>query len=148
MILESIADHLTPACEQVLETMFFSGILSAAEQFSKPLADGLRATVRFEGPPDGEVSIDLGQDAAAGLACSFLGLESSEVTLGDCEEVAGELANMLCGAVLSHSAPSSEFHLHPPVLGGVPGASNDSPICLALELPEGPLNVCLRVDRL
>ncbi len=143
---QSIIDNLIPSCEQVLETMFFTGVLSSGEHMPCNCPGSLCANVRFEGPPDGEFRVCFANETAGSLASSFLGLAPDEVTSADCEQVAGELANMFCGSVLSRSVPSGEFHLtvtqeHDPV-------QDLCDFCVALELPEGPLNVCIRVDRL
>jgi hypothetical protein len=143
---KSITENLSPCCEEVLETMFFTGILSAEVQTVCRGAGDLHASVRFEGPPDGELRVCIPHQTGSALASSFLGIVPDEVTNADCEQVAGELANMFCGSLLSRSAPTSEFHLdvtHEQVPNPDPCDS-----CVAFELPEGPLNVCVRVDRL
>jgi len=143
---KSITENLSPCCEEVLETMFFTGILSAEAQTACRAGGGLCASVRFEGPPDGELRVWIPLQTGSALASSFLGLAPGEVTSADCEQVAGELANMFCGSLLSRSAPTSEFHL----TVNQDQTPNAEPCdsCVAFELPEGPLNVCVRVDRL
>jgi len=148
-MIHAVQRYLAPACEQVLETMFFTGILSAQEQTSL-LGEGcISATVGFEGPPDGYMRISMATQTAAALASSFLGREPESLDPADCSGVAGELANMICGALLSHYAEESEFHLAAPVLEqGVPPSPDDEhSVRASLELPEGALDVYVRVDR-
>jgi CheY-specific phosphatase CheX len=86
---------------------------------------------------------------AQGLASSFLGREPESLDAADCTGVAGELANMICGSVLSHYAEESEFRLAAPVLqqGVLPYTADEHSACASLELPEGALDVYVRVDR-
>jgi CheY-specific phosphatase CheX len=148
---DSIAGHLAPSCEQVLETMFFTGILSQEDrtcrEASSDCSGAITAAVEFRGPPDGILCVGLEIETAAALASSFLGLDPEAVTAADCRQVAGELANMICGSVLSCSAPHSQLHLAAPLLAEGRGVACGSACdrCVSFMLPEGALNVCLGV---
>ena len=150
----SIAEVLPFSCEQVLETMFFTGVLAAEERcLGAECASEtckVAATVAFDGPPEGSLSIRLETATAAALASSFLGLDPDAVTEGDCRQVAGELANMICGSVLSRIAPESTLHLATPVVedgseipGGEGTAGYPTAARVYFTLPEGGLEVCM-----
>ena len=142
---QSFGEHLVPSAEQVLETMFFTGVVSAEEQAATGCAGMITRTVAFDGPPDGQLCVGIMPETAAALASSFLGLPLEEVTQPDCEEIAAELANMICGSVLSRCAPASAFQLH---VTPESAFQRECEFCIALELPEGALNICAQVDRL
>ena len=147
-ITDSIEECLLPACEQVLETMFFTGVLSAEK-----LAAGeeprscaaVIATVKFEGPPDGALCVGMEAETAVALASTFLGLDPPDVTDADCRQVVGEMANMMCGSVLSRVVPESSLRLASPVVRD--GQETPcGPACAArafFTLPEGGLHVCV-----
>jgi hypothetical protein len=137
------ADYVVPSAGQVLETMFFTGVEAVAEQTSFACDETIARTVRFEGPPNGEFCVGLPHQTAAALASSFLGLDPEEISTSDCEQIAEELANMICGSVLSHYAPQGSFHLE-----GIESSAceRECDFCVSLELPEGGLNICARID--
>lgn len=147
-MMPSIARHLAPCCEQVLETMFFTGILAVGEETPPAMNSDISATVAFMGPPDGLLSIALSRDAAAALASSFLGVDLQAVSTTDCSEVAGELANMICGALLSRATTGRMFRLAAPDLHREwDAAAHNGAVTAALELPEGNLRVRVCVDQ-
>ena len=138
-------NHIAEACEDVLGTMFFTGILGPA---SFPLAAEsaiISAQVCFEGPSDGALQIRMLHTTARALASSFLGAAPEDVTMSQCSQVACEMVNMLCGSVLSRSAPSSVFRLSSPVLDDNLPAARGRDSSARFELPEGVLCVFLRV---
>jgi len=153
-LIASVADILPFSCEQVLETMFFTGVLSAEERRLTPDSSCQHCTVTakvvFNGPPEGALEIRLENSTAAALASSFLGIDPEAVTDGDCRQVAGELANMICGSVLSRMAPESTLHLESPVVDNgsdtlSPGGPVGYPMAAHyfLTLPEGGLEVSM-----
>src|SRR5581483_8366018 len=150
-MIHSVQQYLAPACEQVLETMFFTGVLSAQEKSSLDGESCISATIGFEGPPDGCMRIAMAAQTAQSLAASFLGREPESLDAADCSGVAGELANMICGALLSRYAEDGEFHLVAPVLQQgaspctqAPSGKDDRCVRTSLELPEGALDIYIR----
>ena len=143
----SFADYLVPCATQVLETMFFT----AAEQGGQPICPQLAGalaiarTVNFSGPPDGELCLCARLETAAALASSFLGLAPDEVSPSECGHVAGELANMICGSVLSSCAPQGAFRLQ---VSECTACGEACDFGVSLELPQGSLNICARLKRL
>ena len=141
---QSFSDHLLPAVERILETMFFTGVVSAAERMPDECPDVITRGVSFDGPPDGQLRVAVQRQTAAALASSFLGLDPEKVTLANCEQVCAELANMICGSVLSRCAPVGDFHLH---ASSESAAQTPFDYSVALELPEGGLAISAQVDR-
>ncbi len=78
-------------------------------------------------------------NAADSIACAFLGADVPELAETSRNEVILELANVLCGAILSHLWPESKLALGPPELL----APDDSPCRFhdCFELPEGRLAI-------
>jgi CheY-specific phosphatase CheX len=141
---QNFAKYVVPSVEHVLETMFFTGVVAAAEPVEDACDGTIRRTVQFEGPPDGELRIGIPSETATALASSFLGLDTEEVTTEHREQIAGELANMICGSVLSHYSPQSSFRLQ---VTETSPCGRECDYRVSLELPEGVLNICARVDR-
>lgn len=156
---DEIMPHLMPGIiSEVLETMFFTEAEPAAcEHGWLPSAPCVR--VRFEGSHRGQLLLALSQDAADPVAAGFLGLEPLELTEMLRAQVLEELANIVCGALLSHLWPDSKLALASPELAaweewpaqGAPAgpqpafAGNLFHRCFLL--PEGKLAVSLRLTR-
>ena len=90
-----------------------------ADVADSPLAGGVR--VGFEGPLRGVLTVRVTADVLDAVAANMLG---RAVPSGDplCRDALGELANVLCGAVLpSLAGRRAEFLLSPPAwLGAAP----------------------------
>ncbi|SPE31139.1 hypothetical protein SBA3_1750014 [Candidatus Sulfopaludibacter sp. SbA3] len=115
-VLDSIA-------EQVLETMFFSAVLGPAEE---PVdVPRLTALVSFSGSHAGLLGVSGDAATANALAANFLGVAGDEVPPGQEPAVLGELANVLCGAVLGHAEPEGRFTIYPPQI-------SDTEECVAI----------------
>lgn len=117
------------AVEQVLETMCFSAVLGSCETAqAQPFLDR-SAVVDYSGASEGSVLIGCDEAGVRGLAANFLGSkEASE------EQVSGfleELANMVCGAVVSALDGKGTYNLGTPhaippeALAGVGGVRCD-----------------------
>jgi CheY-specific phosphatase CheX len=135
--------HLEPAFVEVLETMFFTSILETCPSGGIPAGTpAVSSRLAFRGDPSGLFEIGITQDAARSLAASFLGVEEQELSLERAGDVVCELANMLCGSVLSRIGADFTFDLsHPEIVGGDLGVADTS---LCFELPEGHLAVAIR----
>lgn len=64
-------------------------------------ADAVRAWVGIDGPWRGRVQLLCGRATAAQMAAAVLGCESDQVAAEDVDDVLGELANVVGGAVKS-----------------------------------------------
>ncbi len=137
-------DHsgiLRDAAAQVLETMFFTSILG--ERDAPPENPAVDARVSFRGAPSGRFGVRLSGDAARSIAGNFLGAEDeSELTAAQIDEVVCEMANMICGAVLSRIESDSSFDIAKPELAPAGGALMQS-----FELDNGALMVSLTLDK-
>lgn len=129
---------------QVLETMFFTEAeLSTCDHFWLEIADCAR--VQFEGSHFGEMQLGISANAADPIAAAFLGLDEhpSKAQLG---EVIQELANVLCGAMLSQLWPDSKLALASPqsTLWHDWDLHNMLHRCFAI--PEGMLAISIRLN--
>ncbi len=107
------------------------------------------ARLDFEGDPPGELSLSLTREAARAIASDFLALDAQE--LGE-EEVAGvicELANMICGSVLSHIESCTSFRIGSPHLvraAGIPPDDTARAAQYVREMSGGVLSVLMTTD--
>jgi len=134
----------------VLETMFFSEAAARPCDHSELDAPGAReewisARVRFAGAPTGELRVMLSHELARFMAASFLGSDPEEVTSDADGQVSCELANMICGALLSRLHPDAAVSLNPPELVPVDFAALDG-VHQCLDTPDGTLAVSMRIE--
>lgn len=116
MSAQSISSALLAAAPEVMETMFFSEAL-VSEAPAENEAPVVRAIVAFSGEPHGNLSAEVDEPAARRLAADFVGaMEPDELSPKQVEEVVGELANMLCGAMLTALHTDRIFELATPVV--------------------------------
>ena len=143
-----IQTALDAAVEEVLETMFFTTVLASAEGVVPPDGDGgpppVIAELRFEGNPPGGFRVGVPMKLARVAGAVFLGREEEELSDAQAGEVVCELANMICGSVLSRLESDTAFQLThpelvPPESASFQGASRwfdlgDGILTAALEL--------------
>ena len=109
------------SAQEVLETMFFASVFGPADPLYAPNSDVseqvVTAELRFSGNPSGRLQVSVTEGAARSIAGNFLGEDSLErISRNDVEQVIGELANMVCGSVLSRMDSQAVFSLsHPEV---------------------------------
>ncbi len=139
-----IGEALIRATLDVLETMFFTSIENCEEGSPQWQTGPLGMRLTFAGPLEGELRLCLDRSAAAALASTLSCLEPEEVGSEQSEQAAGELANMICGCLLSHLEPDANITL------GCPGPAGTDPLEGAIErwfqLPEGALAIAFRFD--
>jgi CheY-specific phosphatase CheX len=121
MLIERLTEGLIhqamhDAVVEVLEKMFF--IEAGGEPLSDPAPrePGMLVEIAFDGDPPGSFRMSLPRTAAARIAADFLGEDLESVTANQVDEVTKELANMICGAVLSRIESSASFRLSAPCL--------------------------------
>jgi CheY-specific phosphatase CheX len=108
---------LRDSVDEVLEKMFFAQTLgepSDVDEAGDSLANAVAVELRFEGEPSGSLCLRLTADAAREIAADFLGMEGAEISAGQISEVVRELANMICGSVLSRVESAATFRLGVP----------------------------------
>ena len=113
-----LSQTLWIAVTEILEKMFFIDPSEIEDDGSdsKIPADrgGLTAHLNFDGDPPGWLRLRLTRDVASSLAADFLGEDESELAERKVEGVACELANMICGSVLSRVESTTDFRLAAP----------------------------------
>ena len=132
---------LSEAAAEVLETMFFSAMTPDSGTDPLPDASWISAGLRFHGKPSGEFGVGIPAVTGRKIAANFLGADESEVTEPRIGQVVSELANMLCGSVLSRIEKDTLFDLSSPQLLPEPGPS---PFIVHVE--EGPLAMWMGFD--
>jgi CheY-specific phosphatase CheX len=153
---EQAIDSLLDSCvESVLETMFFTGF----QEVSSAVAcePGPTARITFTGDRNGAFHMQLSSTVARSVAASFLGTgEDDNLSDAEVREVVCELANMICGSVLSLVESGTAFSLSAPELTpeAVPPAvtaeprAGVNPIQRTYDLGCGALSVTLEMEGL
>jgi hypothetical protein len=109
----TIRPALSGAVAEVLERMFFlEGLTEAPEP--PPEAETVLVYLSFEGNPPGCFEMRLAREAASNIAADFLGEDRTALTDQQSTDVTLELANMICGAVLSRIESNAAFRLGVP----------------------------------
>jgi CheY-specific phosphatase CheX len=147
MIDGGVRQALEQSAAEVLETMFFLSALPRPAWDARPPAGALLVQVAFEGDPAGCLSMHLHPHAAAAIAANFLGDDPSAIGDERVEEVAAELANMICGAVLSRIESPAGFRLAPPRIQPAESAApaGPHPTCI-LDTEYGALTLTIKTD--
>ena len=108
---------LAAAAAEVLETMFFTGVYGPAQAGAYPAEPYVSARVGFEGTPSGTLTLSVSETAAGTLAANFLAPEDDgPLPAAQLGGVVCELANMICGTLLSHVKAEEQFRLCSPEL--------------------------------
>lgn len=104
---------LSSAVADVLERMFFLEVLGEAAE-PPPEAETVTVHLSFDGDPPGCFRMRIARPAVKVVAADFLGEDPESLTDRQSTEVTLELANMICGAVLSRIESSATFRLGTP----------------------------------
>jgi CheY-specific phosphatase CheX len=115
---------LAESVQEVLEKMFFIDALEPVQEGTQPA--GIAAELMFDGDPPGSFRLELDVQAARPVAADFLGEDAEDLSMEQLNEVVCELANMICGSVLSRIESNATIRLSKPV------------IVSAAEQPQGP----------
>jgi CheY-specific phosphatase CheX len=114
MIEQNFNSLISEAVDIVLETMFFTASLGPAEAVAG--VPVLEARVSFLGIPSGILSVRLSEASARMLAAGFLGEDEDLLTDSESRQVVCELANMLCGTLVSKLQTKGTFDQAAPKL--------------------------------
>jgi hypothetical protein len=139
---------LAEATGEVLETMFFTGVYDPAQPGKAETEPRVGARVRFQGTPCGVLTLSLSEIAARALAANFLAVEPDN-PLPDAESglVVCELANMICGSLLSRVRTPEHFRLSSPELVLADRAHDAAaPPRQSLDLGEGTIDLWLALE--
>ncbi|MEO8594801.1 MAG: chemotaxis protein CheX [Candidatus Solibacter sp.] len=104
---------LSAAVADVLESMFFLETVVREEE-ANAAADSIDVEIGFEGNPPGRFEMRLAAGAANAIAADFLGEDGESLSEQQRMDVTLELANMICGSVLSRLESSALFRLGSP----------------------------------
>jgi CheY-specific phosphatase CheX len=134
---------LRDSVKDVLEKMFFVQTLGESHLDGPAFGDQITAQVIFAGQPPGALTMRVTSAAARQIAADFLGVDEQEVSDLRVAEVVCELANMICGSVLSRMESDSAFHLSTPQIVPSPESTATSPYSTVygVELANGRLGV-------
>ena len=129
---------------QVLETMFFEEAVASACQHAW-LATAVTVHVSFEGSHRGEFLLSVSPPTARTIAAGFLGVDPEDLTGTEAAEVILELANILCGTLMSTLWPESALTLETPELAIAEHAFLGGVHC-CFTLPDGTVAVSIGVS--
>ena len=134
---------LLASATDVLESMYFTSVMGASE--TPIVGSGLSAQLEFKGEVSGSFKLRMNAETARLLASNFFGEEESDITESAIADMVGEMANMICGSVLSGMETESHFKLsHPSVeVGDESAADMDRGVHQLLETDSGVLALCL-----
>ncbi len=144
----TIHTALRSAVADVLESMFFLEAVGEAAE-PPPEAETVAAHLTFEGKPPGYFHMRVARSAASAIAADFLGEDCESLTPQQSTEVTLELANMICGAVLSRIESSASFRLGTPeiVTGEAGGQGPVEETRYTVETGSGTLTVAIRMEK-
>jgi len=141
-----IRQALSDSVNEVLEKMFFVQTLGEApvsEPRNDTTSDEIAVRLTFEGDPPGSLTLRVTAQPGRQIAADFLGTEEDSVSDLQVSEVVCELANMICGSLLSRVESVTTFHLAAPrvVPSSEDVAGSIDNIRYAVELSGGTLTV-------
>jgi CheY-specific phosphatase CheX len=148
-----IVQALREATGEVLEKMFFVRTAAAGLEAPENAGVEMEARLGFTGEPGGWLGLRVTAAAARSIAADFLGAEEYELEERQIEEVVCELANMICGSLLSRLESQATFHLSSPAIvapgaGGPAGAAEgESRAVYATAVGRGILTVRVMTER-
>lgn len=125
----------------VLETMFFEEAVATACEHAW-LSTAVSAHLSFAGSHCGEFLLSVTPGTARSIASGFLGLDPEEMTETQPGEVMLELANILCGALMSNLWPESSLSLGSPELVSAEHGFPEAMHC-CFSLPDGMVAVSI-----
>jgi len=106
---------LAEAIGETLEKMFFVPWIGERGADAPPQEE-FAARLAFEGSPPGRLTLRIAAPLACSIAADFLGEAELAPSERRVEEVICELANMICGSVLSRVENARDFRLGAPRL--------------------------------
>jgi len=149
MKASDFAGIVSDCCSEVLDAMYFTTVLEVSpEETVSPLAPGDFAfSLRFRGDVSGSFGLHLDRSTARSLAGNFLGEDDGELPLSEVSEVVGELANMLCGSVMSRVEATHKFVLsHPEPVDAPPDAGSEDILVSRLDTDSGVITAWVVVE--
>lgn len=136
-------EMLVAATGEVLETMFFTTVYGPAQADRSSPGPHMAARLGFEGTPSGALTLCLPEPAVRSLAANFLASEENDPPPSQLGCVVCELANMICGSLLSRVKTEEHFRLSSPELLPDGAAYPLGPPDQSLDLGEGAIDLWL-----
>jgi hypothetical protein len=146
--MNALIGALLHSCsENILETMFFAPLLDEVDPGASFGCARVVSRLHFQGKPSGDFEVDADPAIVRSLAAAFLGIEESEVTPVEEDQVMAEFCNMTCGSALSSLGRVEYFSLEAPETSRPAAfAPHVDGVRREFLLDGGTLAVCLRVD--
>jgi CheY-specific phosphatase CheX len=136
-----------------LETMFFTLPLDLLDPADIPEGasegDEIESRLSFHGTPSGVFHLRISVSGARLIAAAFLGEDEDSLSRAETEQVVCELANMLCGSMVSRLESDRSIDLSAPELvptGTLDVLQGPLTVCQSFELERGFLTVSLRLE--
>jgi len=139
------AEVLSTATSDVLETMFFTPVMAETET-ADAAAPVVAARLEFRGARHGTLAVRISEQAAESIAASFLGEDAGQPPPEKIRDVICELANMICGSVLSRLDSEGHFDLSHPELVDPAELAPAEAASRSFDIGDGEVAVFLRVD--
>ena len=149
VLCEVLRQALRQAVDEVLDKMFFVCPLGEAEPDPEDAAPAIAARLTFEGEPSGSMTLRLTWQAAHAIAADFLGEDEESLTEQRTGEVVREMANMICGSVLSQVEGATAFHLAEPRILTIEEDADEhhGSVVFAVDIPNGRLTLLMNTER-
>jgi CheY-specific phosphatase CheX len=113
---DAVFQMLSRSGERTLETMFFSMPDSISSDVQRPTGALVATSLTFAGSPPGRFGLILSEPVGRAISANFLGAEDEQqLSPSQIGEVSAELANMICGSVLTDLEANAHFDLSVPV---------------------------------
>ena len=145
-----LTEAVRTASTEILEKMFFIEVDGETESIPSAVGENqVGACLTFQGDPPGWLRLRVTQPAARSMAADFLGVEANEISASKVQEVVCELANMICGSVLSRVESTSDFRLASPQIWEETqtAAATVRAACHNIPLPGGTLQVEMAMEK-
>ncbi|PWT99764.1 MAG: hypothetical protein C5B51_26450 [Terriglobia bacterium] len=145
---DGIERVLAKSTGEVLEQMFFVRALNEPNPSPPATESQLVAEVSFEGQPSGRLGLRVNAAAARSIAADFLGEDECSLSEGQVGEVICELANIICGSVLSSVESETTFRLKSPRLLSMPEEfAAEGAVVHSVTLDRGVLGVAFSAEK-
>jgi CheY-specific phosphatase CheX len=143
----TLARVLAECTEEALEQMFFVQPLDDPAPVDSSSGPPLIAEVNFKGDPSGHLTLSISAQAARSIAADFLAEDEPVLSEQQVGEVLCELANIICGSVLTRVESSTLFRLdRPRLISECERFSERDAAVRSLNLWNGNLTVAIGTD--
>ncbi|RXH58629.1 chemotaxis protein CheX [Granulicella sibirica] len=152
MKASDLAGLMPVCCSDVLHSMCFTSLLNtstldAHQAGVPPPREDYGFGLRFKGVVSGRFGMHLGMGTARTLTANFLAKEVQQLAAGDVDEIVCELANMLCGSVVSQVDGEHGYVLTPPEpIGTLPDFDEEDVLISRFDTDSGTITTWFVVE--